>query len=130
MMDSDETIITLLKKGYNEIKRQYKKPNIKNIVNIFGIGTFFLALGAYPLTNLQGYLLICLSIFILVYRFKYYNGIFAGDKFLLDVGVIIPLLFILGIKKNSIEHLKHLATILGIGYIVYYGKQLVSNVYK
>jgi len=41
--------------------------------------------------------------------------------------VIVPLLFILGIKRDSVEHLKHLSTILGIAYVVYYGKQLVLN---
>ena len=127
MMNNDETVITLFKKGCCELKMQYHKPNIKNLVHIFGIGAFFLVLGLYPITKIKGFALILLSYAILIYRFKYFNGIFAGDKFLLDVGVIVPLLFILGIKRDSIEHLKHLSTILGIAYIVYYGKQLVLN---
>ena len=128
-MDSDETVITLSKKYCTYLITQYHKPNIKNIAHIFGIGAFFLALGTYPISKITGYMLVLLSIAILVYRFKYYNGVFAGGKFFLDIGIIIPLLFILGIKRDSVSHLKHLATILGIGHIVYHGKQIVFKRY-
>lgn len=126
-MDNDETVITLFKKGYNKLKMQYNKPNIRNLVHVFGIGAFFLALGVYQITKMKGAALILLSFYILAYRFKYFNGIFAGDDFLLDIGVVVPLLFILGIKRDEIAHLKHVSTIIGIGYIVHYGKKLVLN---
>ena len=125
MMDSDETIITLLKKNYSKIKKKYNIPVIKNLMHIFGIGAFFLAIGIFPISKKKGLLLVFLSIAILMYRFLYFDGIFAGDKFLLDVCIIVPLLFILGIKRDSIEHLKHLSTIIGIIYILYHGKELV-----
>lgn len=125
-MNKDDTVITLFEKGCYQIKIQYDKPNIQKLIHIFGIGYFFLALGFYPITKMKGCWLITMSLLLLYFRFKTFQASSINGQFFLDVLVIIPLFFVLGIKRN-IEHLKHLASILGIGYVVYYGKQLVLN---
>ena len=125
-MNKDDTIITLFKKGCCQIKIQYDKPNIQKLAHIFGIGYFFLALGFYPISKMKGCWLIAMSLLLLYFRFKTFQETTVNGQFFLDILIIIPLFFVLGMKR-SIEHLKHLASILGIGYIVYYGKQLVFN---
>lgn len=126
IMNKDDTIITLFKKGCFELKIQYNKPNIQKLTHIFGIGYFFLALAFHPITKMKGAWLIIMSMLLLYYRYKTFEEAAINGQFFLDVLVIIPLFFVLGFKRN-IGHLKHLASILGIGYIVYYGKQLVLN---
>ena len=126
IMNKNDTIITLFKKGCCELTIQYNKPNIQKLAHIFGIGYFFLALGFHSITKMKGFWLIAMSLLLLYFRFKTFHENTISGQFFLDVLVIIPLFFVLGIKRNT-EHLKHLASILGIGYIVYYGKQLVLN---
>jgi len=121
-----DNIITLFKQGCFELKIQYNKPNIQKLAHIFGIGYFFLALSFNSITKMKGAWLIIMSMLLLYYRYKTFKETAVNGQFFLDVLVIIPLFFVLGIKRNTI-HLKHLASILGIGYIVYYGKQLVLN---
>lgn len=123
----NDTIITLFKKGFLELKIQYNKPNIQKLAHIFGIGYFFLALAFNPITKMKGCWLISMSLLLLYFRFKTFQEYTINGQFFLDVLVIIPLFFVLGIKRNTV-HLKHLASILGIGYIVYNGKQLVLNI--
>lgn len=125
-MNKDDTILSLFKKGCFELKIQYNKPNIQKLAHIFGIGYFFLALGFHSITKMKGAWLIIISILLLYYRYKTFEEKEVNGQFFLDMLVIIPLFFVLGIKRDVI-HLKHLASILGIGYVVYYGKQLVLN---
>jgi len=126
IMNKDDTINTLIKRGWVKLKLQYNKPNIQKLAHIFGIGYFFLVLGFNSITKMKGMWLITMSMLLFYYRCKTFDEKAVNGQFFLDMMVIIPLFFVLGIKRN-IVHLKHLASILGIGYIVYYGKQLVLN---
>jgi hypothetical protein len=92
------------------------------------LSPFFIYFGINKITFPINIVFIIIGIFFIMIGNKKYEET-NKMKYLFEILLLGPLLFIIGITKNKFEHLKNLLCVIGFGILLYSTRSIFINTF-